>query len=109
MLKEDGVPTIFAYNANKQPSKPKASTLGEEAATKKKLCDDAFMHNELVRNFEIEINTKATQIFQSKKQMTPVSTQTELNRKSKTQHQTQKSRYSCTVQCQHILKYFKIF
>ena len=79
MLKEDGVPTIFAYNANKQPSKPKASTLGEEAATKKKLCDDAFMHNELVRNFEIEINTKATQIFQSKKQMTPVSTQTELN------------------------------
>ena len=71
MLKEDVVPTIlFAYNANKQPLYLRASVLRQEVATKKKLCDDAFMHNEFVQNFEFEIsNTKATQTFQSKKQM----------------------------------------
>ena len=60
MLKEDAVPTIFAYNANKQQSKRRASVLREEAVTKKKVCDYAFMHNELVQNFEFEIKTKAT-------------------------------------------------
>ena len=79
MLKEDAVSTIFAYNANKQLSKCRASVLREEAGTKKKLCDDAFMNNELVQNFEFEINTKVTQTFQSNKQMTSISTQTELD------------------------------
>ena len=51
----------------------------DETATKKKLCDDAFIHNELVKNFEFEINTKATHTFQINKQMKSVSTQTELD------------------------------
>ena len=63
MLKEDAVLTIFAYNASKQPSKRRASVLRKEAATKKKLCDDAFIHNKLVQNFEFEINIKATPAF----------------------------------------------
>ena len=70
MLKEDAFPTIFAYNDNEQPSKFRASILREEAVTKKKLCDNGFKHNEFVQNFEFEINTKATQTFQSNKQMT---------------------------------------
>ena len=37
------------------------------------------MYNELVQNFEFEINNKATQAFQSNKQMTSVFTQTELD------------------------------
>ena len=67
MLKEDVVPTIFAYNANKQLSKCWVSVLREEAATKKNLCDDAFVYNKLRQNFEFEFNTKATQTFQSNK------------------------------------------
>ena len=68
-LKEDTVPTICVYNADKQPSKRRASVL-KEAATKKKLCDDSFMHKEIVQIFELEITIKATQTFQSNKQMT---------------------------------------
>ena len=66
-------------NANKQPSKRRASVLREEAATKKKLCHGAFMHNELAQNCEFEISTKANQTFHSNKQMASVSTQTELD------------------------------
>ena len=79
MLKEDAVLTIFGYNANKQLSKRRASVLRVEAATKKKLCDDTFMHNKLVQNFEFVINTKATQPFWSNKQMTSASTQMEFD------------------------------
>ena len=68
-LKEDTVLTICVYNADKQSSKRRASVL-KEAATKKKLCDDSFMHKEIVQIFELEITIKATQTFQSNKQMT---------------------------------------
>ena len=69
-LKEDTVPTIFVDDAEKQSSKRRANVLREEAGTKNKLCDDSFMHREIVQIFEFEINAKATQTFQSNKQMT---------------------------------------
>ena len=93
MLKQDAVPTKFAYNANKEPLKLRASVLREEAATKKKLCDDSFMRNKLGQHFEFKINTKATQTFQSKKQMTSVSTQMELDRTN-----TGKVRIECNIE-----------
>ena len=37
------------------------------------------MHNKLLQNFKFEISTKATETFQSNKQMTSVSTQTEFD------------------------------
>ena len=68
---------MFADNANKQPSKRRASALREEAATKKKHCNDASRHNKLLKNFEFKINTEAIQTFQSNEQMKSVSNQTE--------------------------------
>ena len=61
MLKEDAIPTIFAHNVTKQPQKRMSSIVREEAATKKQLCDDAFLHDEMVQSFEFEYNTKSSQ------------------------------------------------
>ena len=58
-------------------SRRNVSVLREEAAPKKKLCGDAFIHNKLVQNFEFKINTKITEKFQSNKQMMSGYTQTE--------------------------------
>ena len=63
MLKEDLLLTIFACNANKQKSKRKASVLREEAATKKKPCNDAFMHNESVQILNLRLTLKQPKNF----------------------------------------------
>ena len=63
MLKEDLLLTIFACNTNKQKSKRKASVLREEAATKKKLCNDVFMHNESVQILNLRLTLKQPKNF----------------------------------------------
>ena len=61
LLKDDAIPTVFAHNADKQPQKRKSSVLREEARTKRQLCEDVAIHQELINDFEFECNTKETQ------------------------------------------------
>ena len=61
LLKDDAVPTIFAHNSNKQPTKRRSSILREESRAKRILCEEAVSHQEAVYNFEFEYNTKGTQ------------------------------------------------
>ena len=61
LLKDDAVPTLFAYNKDKQPQKRKASEWREKARAKRQLCEEAAERHELVQNFEYECNTKETQ------------------------------------------------
>lgn len=61
LLTDDAVPTLFAHNKDKQPQKRKSSMLREEKRAKRQHCENAFLHQEAVENFEFDCNTKATQ------------------------------------------------
>ena len=61
LLKGDAIPTLFAHNLAKQLQKRRTSLLREETAANRQLCEDNFYHNELVKSFEYDINTKETQ------------------------------------------------
>lgn len=61
LLKAEAVPTIFAYNKDKQPQKRKSSETREKARAKRQLCEDAVHHHALVQSFDFECNTKETQ------------------------------------------------
>ena len=62
LLKDDAIITLFAHNLANQPQKHRTSLLREETAAKRQLCENAFYHNESVKSFEYDINTKETQV-----------------------------------------------
>ena len=60
MFKDDVIPTLFAHNTGKQPTKRKFNILREHERAKRQNCEDAFLHSEQVERFEFQYNTKET-------------------------------------------------
>ena len=61
MLNDDTVPTLFKYNADKQPLKRRSSMARKEEIAKRQLCVDDFSHSERMQDFQFICNTKRTQ------------------------------------------------
>lgn len=59
MLKDDATLILFTHNLGKQPQK--RSRGGEQLTSKRQLCENVLHHNELMKSFEFDENTKQVQ------------------------------------------------
>ena len=59
MLKDDATLILFAHNLAKQPQK--RSRGGEQISSKRQLYENVLHHNELMKSFEFDENTKQVQ------------------------------------------------